>query len=95
MLDAYRTGPADGHRLLALSALINTGNDKVLAQLLEEESAQSEKVARETQRSLAHYYLTKYPELVERAKRKNTFSIEDVQRAEVVRVKLAKKESKN
>lgn len=93
---AYRSGPADGHRLLALSALINIGNDEAIAQVLEaDESPQSEKVNRVTQRSLASYYLTKYPELAERAKRKKTFSIEDVQRAEAVRVKLAKKESKN
>lgn len=96
LLAAYRSGPADGHRLLALSALINIGNDKALAQLLEDgEFSQSDRVNRETQMSLAYYYLTMYPELVERAERKKTFSIEDVQRAEAVRVKLAKKESKN
>lgn len=98
LMKAYRSGPADGHRLLALSALINIGNDKALEQLATESSdrssQQSDRVTKTTQRSLAAFYLEKYPELTERAMRNKTFSIEDVRRAETVRVKLAKKEAK-
>lgn len=98
LMKAYRSGPADGHRLLALSALINIGSDEALEQLATESSdrssQQSNRVNKTTQRSLAAFYLEKYPELTERAMRNKTFSIEDVRRAETVRVKLAKKEAK-
>jgi len=98
LMKAYRSGPADGHRLLALSALINVGNSKALEQLATESSdrssQQSKRVNKATQRSLAAFYLEKYPELSKRMGRAMTFSIEDVRRAESVRVKLAKKEAK-
>lgn len=98
LMKAYRSGPADGHRLLALSALVNIGNARALEQLATESSdgssQQSRRVDKKTQRSLAAFYLEKYPELRGRMGRAMTFSVEDVRRAESVRVKLAKKEAK-
>ena len=98
LMKAYRSGPADGHRLLALSALINIGNTRALEQLAtdssDRSSQQSGRVNSATQRALVAHYLEMYPELTERAMRNMTFSIEDAQRAETVRGKLAKKEAK-
>jgi hypothetical protein len=98
LMRAYRTGPADGHRLLALSALINVGNETAFEQLAAESSdrssQQSNRVNNATQRSLAAFYLEKYPELTKKMGRSQTFSIEDVRRAEGVRVRLAKKNAK-
>ena len=101
LMKAYRTSPVDGHdghRLLALHALINVGNATALEQLVADSSdpssRQSDRVNKETQRSLAAFYLTKYPELADRATRNMTFSLNDVRRAETVRVKLAKKDAK-
>ena len=98
LMKAYRSGPADGYRLLALSALVNIGNVRALEQLATESSdgssQQSKRVDQQTQRSLAAFYLEKYPELNGRMGRAMTFSVEDVRRAESVRVKLAKKEAK-
>ena len=101
LMKAYRTSPVgghDGHRLLALHALINIGNAASLEQLVADSSdpssRQSDRVNKNTQRSLAAFYLAKYPELTERATRNMTFSLDDVRRAETVRVKLAKKETK-
>jgi len=95
LLTAYRSGPSDGHRLLALSALINIGNATALEQLVDESSdrssPQSKRVNRATQRSLAAFYLEKYPELTERTARNMSFSLDDVRRAETIRVRLAKK----
>lgn len=98
LLTAYHYGPSDGHRLLALSALINIGNATALEQLVDESSdrssPQSRRVNRATQRSLAAFYLEKYPELTERAMRNMTFSLEDVRRAETIQVKLARKDAR-
>jgi phosphoribosyl-dephospho-CoA transferase len=101
LMKAYRTSPVgghDGHRLLALSALINIGNAASLEHLVADSSdpssRQSDWVKRNTQRSLIGFYLAKYPELTERAARNKTFSLDDVRRAETVRVRLAKKEAK-
>lgn len=95
IMEVYRTGSSDGHRLLALSALIKIGNETTLEQLVNEGTSasnrQSTRVSQQTQRSIATYYLEKYPELIERAKRKKTFSLDDVRRAEGVRVKVARK----
>lgn len=95
LLEVYRNGPADGSRLLALSALIKIGDAKALESLLQEGLAQSADVKRRTERSLASFYLNKYPELLEGAMAKKTFSVEDVRRAESMRVRLAKKEAKS
>ena len=98
LMNAYRSGPADGHRLMALSALVNIGNASALEQLAAESSdrssRQSSRVNKTTQRSLAAFYLEMYPELIEKMGRSQTFSIEEVRRAEGVRVRLAKKEAR-
>ena len=94
LLESYRSGPADGHRLLALSALINIGNEEALDQLVDEGARQSENVNRSTQRSLANFYLEKYPKLRNRARHTRQLSLDDVGRARAVEVRRAKKAAK-
>lgn len=91
LLEAYRSGPADGHRLLALSALINIGNEKALERLIDEGARQSKETNRATQRSLAAFYLAKYPELLERTMKTNRLSMDDVYRAQALRVRQMNK----
>lgn len=87
LLDAYRSGPADGHRLLALSALINIGDEASLEQLIDEGARQSEKTNRATHKSLVGFYLEKYPELIERTVKTKKLSLNDVRRVKAVRVR--------
>jgi hypothetical protein len=87
LLKTYRSGPADGHRLLALSALINIGNEEALEQLVDEGGRQSKAITKATQRSLAAFYLEKYPELAERTTKTKRLSLDDVRRAKAVRVR--------
>jgi hypothetical protein len=94
LVKAYRSGPDDGHRLLALTALINIGNEKGLEQLIDQGARQSERTNRITQRSLLWYYMDKYPELYEQTMNTKQLSMDDVRRAEVVRVKHVKKADK-
>jgi len=91
LLEAYRSGPADGHRLLALSALVNIGNETVLEQLIDEGARQSKEMNQATQKSLAAFYLTKYPELVNRTMKTKRLSLDDIRRAKSVRVRQMKK----
>ena len=91
LLAAYRSGPADGHRLLALSALINIGNETALERLIEEGAFQSKQTNRATQKSLAAFYLEKYPELAERTMKTKRLSMDDVRRAKALRVRQMKK----
>lgn len=91
LMEAYRSGPADGHRLLALSALINIGDAKTLEQLVDEGARQSAAMNNATQRSLAAFYLEKYPVLRNRSMRTGTITLDDVRRAEAVHVKRTKK----
>jgi len=94
LLELYRRGLTDGHRLLALSALINVGNEMAIETLVQESSTmdrQSQRVKGLTQRSLVAFYLQRYPELTERAQRTNTFSLDDVQRVRITRARAAKK----
>jgi hypothetical protein len=95
LIETYRTGPADGHRLLALSALIHVGNEKALEQLIGESARQSDRVERATHRTLVAHYLSRYPELEETVTRARTLSIEEVWRAEALRVKAAKRGGQN
>lgn len=95
LLDVYRRGPADGHRLLALSALINIGNQKALEQLMTDAPNRSNEVQTSTNRSLAAFYLETYPELTKRALRSKRIYIEDVQRADRLRLKVARREAAN
>lgn len=92
LLESYRRGPADGHRLLALSALLHIGNERALERLIEEETPQSKGVKRATQRGLASFYLTKYPELMKRAVRTRQLSLDDVAEAKAYRMRKAKSE---
>ena len=94
LMKVYRSGPADGHRLMALAALVNIGNHEALTQLVEESPLQSADVKRATNRTLAAFYLEQYPELMERTLRTKTLTIEDVDRAEQVRIKVARDEAK-
>ena len=94
LLRAYRSGPADGHKLLALSALINVGNQKALEKLIEEKDAQSANVQRVTNMSLASFYFAKYPELTERSMRRHSLTLDDVQRAEVLRLRAERRVQK-
>ena len=94
LMEAYRSGPADGHRLLALSALINIGDAKTLERLVDEGARQSGAMNDATQRSLAAFYLEKYPALRNRAVRTGTITLDDVRRAEAIHVKRTKKIAK-
>lgn len=91
LLRSYRQGPADGHRLMALSALLHIGNEKALERLVEEETRQSKRMKKATQRGLAGFYLEKYPELTKRAMRTRRLSLDDVARAKAYRMRKAKK----
>jgi hypothetical protein len=94
LLESYRSGPADVHRLLALSALINIGNEKALERLIDKGASQSKAVNKATQRSLASYYLEMYPELKERTFRTGRLSVDDVTKAKALRVRKMKKAAK-
>jgi hypothetical protein len=92
LLRAYRSGPADGHKLLALSALVNLGNEKVLERLIDEKESQgSRRVRKATDRSLAAFYFAKYPELTERSTRRRSLSLDDVQQAKVLRLRAERR----
>jgi hypothetical protein len=95
LLASYRSGPADGHRLLALSALINVGNETALERLIEEKEQQKSRVRKATDRSLAGFYLEKYPELTDRSLRRRSLSIEDVQQAAALQLKAIRADGQN
>jgi hypothetical protein len=92
LLATYRTGPVDGHRLLALAALLHIGNERALEQLVGESARQSDGIRKDTHRKLVGFYLARYPELAEQATRTRTLSIEDVRRAKALRVKAVRTE---
>ena len=94
LITVYRTGPARGHRLLALSALINIGNQEALARLADEAPSQSADVERATNRTLAAFYLEKYPELMKQARRTKTLTVQDIQRAERIRLSVARRQAR-
>lgn len=94
LLDTYRKGPADGHRLMALSALVRIGDEKTLQRLAEERNTQSKEMNKTTSRSLAAFYLAKYPELGDGLSRSGRLSVSDVEKAQAVRVRLARKANK-
>jgi hypothetical protein len=90
LIDVYRSGPADGHRLIALSALLNIGNEAALERLIDEGARQSKETNRMTQRSLAAFYLEKYPELLDQTMKTKRLSMDDVHRAKALRVRQMK-----
>lgn len=91
LLKSYHRGPTDGHRLIALSALIHIGNEEALERLLHEEEFTSKAVRQATQQGLAAFYLEKYPELRERAARTRRLTLDEVAQAKAYRMRRAKK----
>jgi hypothetical protein len=81
LLRAYRTSPSDGHRLLALSALLNVGDEARIDALIEKPGPVSDKLARATQRHVTSFYLERYPELQYQARRTGVLSLDDVKMA--------------
>jgi hypothetical protein len=81
LLEAYRRGPTDGHRQLALVALVHTGNQAAFEQLIEAKAGQGARVRSATDHALAGYYLERYPELIEPSVRRKTLSLRDVAEA--------------
>lgn len=94
LLKSYRQGPADGHRLLAMAALLQIGNERGLEQLIDEGASQSPDVEKATQRGLAAFYMEKYPELMDRSMRTNRLSLDDIEEVKAFRLKKAKMEAK-
>ena len=91
LLRAYRSGPTDQHRLLALSALMNVGDEARLDALVDTPVPVSYELVRTTQRHISAFYLDRYPELRHRVRRTGTFSLDDVQRVRITRARAAKK----
>ena len=85
LLRVYRDGPTRGHRLLALSALVNIGDTQALETVVEAKTEQPPSVEAATNRTLAAYYLEQYPELAESTLQAGRLSIEDVRRAQAAR----------
>jgi hypothetical protein len=90
LVTCYRRGPEETSRLLALSALIGIGDEEALNALLDN-PAQSPKVSRITQQTLATFYLEKYPELAKTVRRTGEINFDDIDRVKKVRVKKAAK----
>jgi hypothetical protein len=86
LLTVYRDGPTRGHRLLALSALVNIGDAQALEMVVEAKTEQPPSVEAATNRTLAAYYLEEYPELAESTLQAGRLSIEDVRRAQAARL---------
>jgi hypothetical protein len=85
VLSVYRDGPTPGHRLLALSALLKIGDEQALERVVDLKDEQPTRVEAATNRSLAAYYLDRYPELTTPTFQADQLSIEDVRRAQAAR----------
>jgi hypothetical protein len=85
VLSVYRDGPTPGHRLLALSALLKIGDEQALERVVDLKDEQPNRVEAATNRSLAAYYLDRYPELTTPTFRAERLSIEEVRRAQAAR----------
>lgn len=92
LLRTYQSGPTDGHRLLALSALINIGNEDVLETLISENMGVSSSVKKTTHQRVAAFLLTEYPELTERTVRSKSLSMDDVQLVKMKRERELKQQ---
>lgn len=90
LLETYWRGPTDGHRRMALSALLHIGNERVLKRLIQNGREQSSAMERTMHQMLAAFYLERYPELTELTVRTQELSLEDVTRARALRVKREK-----
>lgn len=95
LIKTYWRGPTDGHRLLALSALLYIGNERAFEQLIENGEEQSPAMEKTMHRQLASFYLENYPELTDRTVRTRQLSLDDVARAKALRVKKMKKAEKD
>jgi hypothetical protein len=85
VLSVYRDGPTPGHQLLALSALLQIGDEQALERVVDLKDEQPGRVEAATNRSLAAYYLDRYPELSTPTFRAKQLSIEEVRRAQAAR----------
>jgi len=94
LLRAYRSGPTDQHRLLALSALMSVGDEGRINRLIEKPVPVSFELERKTQRHIAAFYLNRYPELQRRVGRTGTFSINDVRVARARHERVLRKEAR-
>lgn len=94
LLRVYRAGPRDGHRLLALTALLNIGDEPGIESLVERPPRVSVQVATVTKKRIAAFYLERYPELLDRAVRTGTFSTEDVRMARDRQARMARKQKR-
>ena len=84
----YRRESPESHKLLALSALINIGNEEALESLIEKPSnSAASQVGRQTNRSIASFFLEKYPELKRQTERTGHLSLTDVRRVRAVHLK--------
>jgi hypothetical protein len=72
-------------------ALLYIGNDVGLERLVDEKGRQNARVRRATDMSLAAFYFAKYPELAEPTMRRRVLSLDDVQRAEVPRLRAERR----
>lgn len=78
LLQTYRTSPNDGHRLLALSALINVRDEESIDVLIENPGPVSSELARKTRMQVTSFYLERYPELRHQVERTGVLSLNDV-----------------
>lgn len=74
----YYTDRSDGLRIQALAALLRIGNEPALEAIISVPARSSARVRDITQRSVASFFLTKYPDLNKSAVRRGTFSLDDV-----------------
>jgi hypothetical protein len=94
IVKVYRSDEVDGTRLLALSALINIGNERALQSLIERPTDGSKQVERSTHKSVASFFLDRYPELLEKTRRTGRLSLVDVERVRAIRIKEARRAAK-
>jgi hypothetical protein len=87
----YRLEPIEARKLLALSALIHIGEEQALESLIEMPADRiSMRVQQQTNRSIATFFLERYPELRHRAERTGHLSLVEVRRARAAHLKRAR-----
>ena len=94
LMRSYRFSPNDGTQLLALSALINVGNERSIEALVGTRLKKSARVEKTTQRSITAFFLDRYPELNDQAVRNGTLSLTDVAKVRQQRARDARKLAK-
>jgi hypothetical protein len=78
---AYRVGPTDGLRLLALAGLLYIGDEASLERVLTESWAVPPAVRRTTHRRVADFFVDRYPSLEKQVRRTQTLSWTDIHTA--------------